>query len=235
MILSILITAAASVNLFLFSAMKNYSRETFLLAILQGIFIIHSAHLIFQLGQPDDYSLLVKSSFNILYLPLIGLIIYGTTFAIPRLIVRIVLALSIVSFAFIYGQLLLIRSMAFISFANLMYHLQIVLVAALAQHILAACDKLKSLSNTVTLSQFRLARTWSFILLTPYAIDLICYAIPSDNFLVPYKPAFSQDAATEIFTLTLMLWSGFRLVQHKKLLESEHGAHSLRKIKDLAF
>jgi hypothetical protein len=235
MILSILITAAASVNLFLFSSMRNYSRETFLLANLQGIFIIHSAHLIFDFHQQEDYSLLLKSSFNILYLPLLWLVVYAMTSTVGVALIRALLGLCLLIFSFFYYHLLIEHSMKFVSYANLLYHFQIVVLAVLSQHALAARERLKALDDPATYSQYRLTRTWCFVLLTPYIVDLTCYALPSDNFLVAYTPVISQEGVTGIITLSLMLLSGFRLIQHKRLLRTANGSHLLKEIEDLAF
>lgn len=223
MISTILITLAAAIALFLLSSFRKHQGHAVPLATLAGVFIIHSAHKIFEgigIGL-HDYRLLVDATFMLPYIPLIALCIVDQS-QVRRISMAwlFMLVLTVAAAIFLYTSFFILKTRSILNYANLIWHLEVVALALLAQKAWQAGMKKEADQSMFQRRYLALVKTWIVILLLPYVVSLISHVLPEDNFVFSYAPLLSLNALVELGTITLLAMLLVRLYRFKLAFDS---------------
>jgi hypothetical protein len=144
-------------------------------------------------------------------------------------------AVSLLTFVLLYYGMFIARLMALISYANLIWHAEIIAIIIITQEIWSRSGRIES-NNAVGRSHFMLIKIWTVILLIPYFVPLASVALPADNFLIPYRPMLTTVSLVEWLTAFSLLVFGAFILRHKAIIGRERSASPLaRNMEDLAF
>jgi hypothetical protein len=239
MILNILITTFATAILFVLGSVRFQSRELLIIALITGVYIVHCTHRIFDGlgGNALEYTLLVNSAFYILYLPLILIFLFRSLGQLSRVrISRIAAALAVALFIVIYYAGFIERSMKIFAYSNLIWHLEIISLIVIAQYVWQHAATVRRTGSRLFTVHISIVQTWLVCLLTPYFISLAVYALPPDNFLIPYSPSVTGELVTQLIIVIVLARIFFLTLRFRNSIETYRESNAIKgKIKDLAF
>ena len=137
MMLQISVIVLAITILLLLSTIRRYDREVFLLGVITGVLIVQYLHFIFEeITGKRDYSLGVNATFAMLYVPLFSVFPYVLRRDKKMITTWFVIGICIFSlFVWCYYEMFLLRSVAAYSFANLIWHADVVAIVIVAQNL----------------------------------------------------------------------------------------------------
>lgn len=239
MILTIAITCLSIGNLFLLNSLRSYSREIFWIALMNGIYIIQAAHLLFDgiSVSPDDHPLMVNAVFTTLYFPALG-ILYCYLHSRTNRIKYFLYAGAFIAalFAPLYYKIFIEGSMPVMSYANLIWSVEIILIVVLVYEFSGGAGTNDALASSLTRSYRSLSKIWCAIIIAPYLVGLAAVMFPPDNYFISYKPLMTTQDAIQTATCGLLLRFLFAILHHKHVIDKQRSANAMTgKFKDLAY
>jgi hypothetical protein len=220
MMLQIAVITISLAILFLLNDIRRYTREMFLLGVINGLLIVHYVHLVFEeFAGTVDYSLVVNATFTMLYIPLFSVFPYVLSRNRKVITNWFIAGVGIfLIFVWCYYEMFMLRSMAAYSFANVIWHAEIVSVLIIAQNFWSFVMKTEKRSGSYQ-KIFGIVSVYFVIVLAPYALQLASYTFPPDNFLIPYPQVILSKNSVHVLTMVLLLIIVLRLLVFKKVME----------------
>lgn len=239
MILTIAITCLSIGNLFLLNSLKSYSREIFWIALMNGIYIIQAAHLLFDgiSVRQDDHPLMVNATFTILYVPALGALYCILRSRIRRTNLFIIAGvLAVWLFIFLYHRIFVSASMPVMSYANLIWNIEIILVILLLYELWGGTKTGDAVRSSLCRSYRSLGGIWCAVIVMPYLVGLGAAMFPPDNFLIAYKPIMRTELVIQLATCAALLRFMFAILRHRTIIDKQRSTNVVPgKFEDLAF
>ncbi len=234
MISAIIVTSISLAALLMLASLRAPSRALILAAIINGIFISGTAHRI-----PEDISEMnavdpiVNAVFGILYLPiLVFLNLHYGKRRLSRALGLMMTVFILATFGVLYYGMLMRQQMPVIAYANLLWHIEVVLMVVMLQtHLQITSHKA---NRSLIRTELGIIRCWLLIPLCPYITFIFSWMLPQDNFLIPYVPVVSVQTLTDIVSCILILFAMWLTIRCRSLAQSHQREHNKAK-GDLAF
>lgn len=236
MILAIAIICLSVGSLLFLNSLRFYSREIVWLALMNGIFVIQSAHVVLDgiIFTVDDHPLMVNSVFTLLYIPLFSIASSNGQLRPAR--VRLIIFCSTALFAFLYYNIFIVGAKPLISYVQWVWQLSGIRIIAIGHKIWIGGYPKNFVNWSLRKSHHDLLKIWCMVIAMPYLVGLVDIVFPAEYFVLPYRPLISTLFATQLATCTALARFMSLLMRHKTLVDKLRSVPMLStKLRDYSY